>query len=115
MDVFYFKSDCGNIEITAATVADMPADRRRFRSRVKGKASTYCDYRSTLSGLLRLASAPDFSLSDNGEESATEWTGLPPVFSRVLSPPLNTILIHLKVYRIACHNADPVACQNAAL
>ncbi len=93
MDVLYFKSDGGNIEITAATAADMPADWRRFRSRVNGKASTYCDYRSTLSGLLKLASAPDFSLSDIGEESATEWTQLPPVFYETAT---YNVSIHLK-------------------
>ena len=93
MDVLYFKSDCGNIEITAATAADMSADWRRFRSRVKGKASTYCDYRSTLSGMLKLASAPDFSLSDIGEGSATEWDGQPPVFYETAT---YNVSIHLK-------------------
>lgn len=93
MDVLYFKSDCGNIEITAATAADMAADWRRFRSRVYENASTYCDYRSTLSGLLKLASAPDFSLSDIGVESATEWNGLPPVFYETAT---YNVSIHLK-------------------
>ena len=78
MEVLSFKS--ANVEITANTAADMANCWRRFRARVGEQASTYCDYRSTLPGALRLAISPSFGLHDVGEPDAKEWTNEPPVF-----------------------------------
>ena len=78
MEVLSFKS--ANVEITANTAADMANCWRRFRARVGEQASTYCDYRSTLPGVLRLAISPSFGLHDVGEPDAKEWTNEPPVF-----------------------------------
>ena len=81
MDVLSFKSDDGKIAITASTAADMANCWQRFRSRVKEKATTYCDYRSTLEGTLNLA-LPDnrFSLDEVTNTISREWCDLPPVF-----------------------------------
>ena len=79
MEVLRFKS--ANVEITATTAADMSANWRRFRSRVaNGTAETYCDYRSTIPGTLRLMLPKTSILSDVGETGSDKWPGLPPVF-----------------------------------
>ncbi|MDE6192700.1 MAG: restriction endonuclease-like protein [Muribaculaceae bacterium] len=78
MEVLSFKSE--NVEITANTAADMANCWRRFCARVKEKALTYCDYRSTLPGSLRLAMSPSFDLHPVGEPDSKEWTNEPPVF-----------------------------------
>ena len=78
MEVLSFKS--ANVEITANTAADMANCWQRFCARVKEKALTYCDYRSTLLGSLRLAKSPSFGLHPVGEPDAKEWTNEPPVF-----------------------------------
>ena len=78
MEVLSFKSH--NVEITANTAADMANCWQRFRARVKEKATTYCDYRSTLPGSLQLASAPRFEPEPVGEPDSQEWKNLPPVF-----------------------------------
>lgn len=80
MDVLSFTSADGKIAITAATAADMAANWRRFRSRVKDNAETYCDYRSTLAGRLQLALPLDFAEREVVGDEATEWKALPPVF-----------------------------------
>lgn len=78
MEVLSFKSE--NVEITANTAADIANCWWRFSARVKEKAETYCDYRSTLKGSLRLAKAPSFELEPVGEVDTQEWKNLPPVF-----------------------------------
>ena len=78
MEVLSFKSH--NVEITANTAADMANCWQRFRARVKEKATTYCDYRSTLPGTLELATHPGYELSREGEADSKEWKNLPPVF-----------------------------------
>ena len=79
MEVLSFKSE--NIEIAANTAADMANCWYRFRVRVGDRADTYCDYRSTLSGNLKLASYSNkFSLIPVGEPISREWLNLPPVF-----------------------------------
>lgn len=90
MEVFSFKS--ANIEITANTAADMANCWRRFRARVGDKAETYCDYRSTLPGLLELA-LPNhgYSLMQTGEAACREWKNLPPVF-------YETALYNISIY-----------------
>ena len=78
MEVLSFKS--ANVEITANTAADIANCWQRFCARVKEKALTYCDYRSTLPGSLRLAKSPSFGLHSVGEPDSKEWTNEPPVF-----------------------------------
>lgn len=78
MEVLSFKSH--NLKITANTAADMANCWQRFRARVKEKATTYCEYRSTLPGTLELATAPNFNLHTEGEADSQEWKNLPPVF-----------------------------------
>ena len=78
MEVLSFKSH--NLKITANTAADMANCWQRFRARVKEKATTYCDYRSTLTGNLELATAPSFEPKPVGEPDSQEWKNLPPVF-----------------------------------
>ncbi|MDE6346335.1 MAG: restriction endonuclease-like protein [Muribaculaceae bacterium] len=81
MDVLLFKSDDGKIAITASTAADMANCWQRFRSRVKEKSTTYCDYRSTLAGSLELALPQSgFSLEEVADTVSREWRDLPPVF-----------------------------------
>lgn len=79
MEVLSFKSE--NVEVTANTAADMATCWRRFCARVGDKSETYCDYRSTLPGTLKLALPQNgYSLSDIGEPDCHEWKNLPPVF-----------------------------------
>lgn len=78
MEVLSFKS--ANVEITANTAADMANCWQRFCARVKEKALTYCDYRSTLPGSLRIAKSLGFGLHPVGDPDSKEWTSEPPVF-----------------------------------
>lgn len=78
MEVLSFKSE--NVKITANTAADMANCWQRFRARVREKATTYCDYRSTLPGSLRLAIPPSHELQLVGESNSQKWKSLPPVF-----------------------------------
>ena len=85
MDVFSFISEDGNIAINIGTNADMANCWFRFRSRVGEKASTYCDYFSSLPGVLELAMPPSNPLSQIGEPNNKEWKELPPVFYETAS------------------------------
>lgn len=79
MEVLSFKSE--NVEITANTAADMANCWHRFRARVGNKADTYCDYRSTLPGTLRISSySQKLELLQVGEPDSCEWLNQPPVF-----------------------------------
>ena len=78
MEVLSFKS--ANVEITANTAADIANCWHRFCARVKERALTYCDYRSTLPGMLSLAKPPGFGLNPIGEPDSKEWTNEPPAF-----------------------------------
>ena len=90
MEVFSFKS--ANIEITANTAADMANCWRRFRARVGDKAESYCDYRSSLPGLLELALPRNgYALSQTGDADCREWKNLPPVF-------YETALYNISIY-----------------
>lgn len=81
MEVLQFNSADGCITITATTAADMQANWVRFRSRVNtDSAMTYCDYRSTLAGNLKLMLPGGQNLSEVGENGASAWRNLPPVF-----------------------------------
>ena len=81
MEVLSFKSENGNVAITANTATDMAADWRRFRARVGKRSESYCDYRSTLSGSLELAlPSCGYALSLVGDSVAQEWKNFPPVF-----------------------------------
>jgi len=81
MEVLSFESENGTISITANTAADMANCWRRFRARVGEKSESYCDYRSTVVGSLKLAlPSEDFSIVDVGERNMREWKDLPPVF-----------------------------------
>lgn len=85
MDVFSFNSADDKVKITAATAADMSANWVRFKSRVNDArhpdaARTYCDYRSSLSGSLRLILPGTQHLQDVGEPASSLWESLPPVF-----------------------------------
>lgn len=80
MDVLSFTSADGTVAVGVSTAADMARCWSRFRARVKEKATTYCDYRSTLPGSLRLALPPHYSLAEVGEADTSAWESLPPVF-----------------------------------
>lgn len=81
MEVFSFTNENGNVAITANTAADMANCWHRFRARVGDKATTYCDYRSTMNGSLKLAlPTAGNRLTDIDEGNTHEWVGLPPVF-----------------------------------
>lgn len=81
MKVLSFKSLDGVVSISADTGADISNCWCRFSARVKEKASSYCDYRSTLPGVLEIA-APTLGnmLFQVGEAGSTQWLSLPPVF-----------------------------------
>lgn len=79
MEVLHFISADGIVEIKAVTTANLESLWQRFSSRVdKDKASTYCDYTSTLMGNLSLYRPIGFN--SPLAEAVTEWNGLPPVF-----------------------------------
>lgn len=81
MDVLSFKSEDDKIAITVSTAANMANCWQRFRSRVKEKAASYCDYRSTLAGTLALALPENrFALDEVTDTVSREWRELPPVF-----------------------------------
>lgn len=85
MEVFSFNSTDDKVKITAATAADMSANWVRFKSRVNDAkhpdaAMTYCDYRSSLPGSLRLILPGTQHLQDVDEPESLLWKSLPPVF-----------------------------------
>lgn len=81
MEVLSFKSENGNVAITANTATDMAASWQRFRARVGEKSETYCDYRSTLTGSLELTlPTQSYVLSRVGDAITKVWKNLPPVF-----------------------------------
>ncbi len=93
MDVLSFISEDDNVVINVSTAADMAKCWLRFRSRVGENAMSYCDYRTTLQGLLSLALPPNFSTSPINETICAEWKELPPVFYETAT---YNIVIHLK-------------------
>lgn len=85
MKVLSFNSADGKVKITAATATDMSANWVRFKSRVNNAehtdaALTYCDYRSTLPGTLRLTLPGEQHLEDVGDPDSSLWEGKPPIF-----------------------------------
>lgn len=81
MDVLSYKSTDGHVAITVSTAADMANCWRRFSVRVGEKATTYCNYRSTIAGRLSIAlPSLHHSLAEAGETENTQWCELPPVF-----------------------------------
>ena len=81
MEVLSFESENGNVTIVVNTAANMAACWRRFRARVGEKSETYCDYRSTLKGALKLALPPHGdALAIVGDATMQAWKSLPPVF-----------------------------------
>lgn len=85
MEVFSFNSVDGKVRITASTAANMSANWVRFKSRVNDAehpdaAMTYCDYRSTLPGTLRLLLPGTWTIEEVGDPDVREWRSQPPVF-----------------------------------
>lgn len=85
MEILNFISTDDKVKITATTAADMSANWVRFKSRVNDAehpdaAMTYCDYRSTLPGTLRLMLPGTCTLEEVGAPDANLWHRLPPVF-----------------------------------
>lgn len=85
MEILNFISTDDKVKITATTAADMSANWVRFKSRVNNAehpdaAMTYCDYRSTLPGTLRLMLPGTWTLEEVGAPNANLWHRLPPVF-----------------------------------
>lgn len=81
MEVLSFKSENDKITITANTVADMAKCWSRFHARVKKKSNTYCEYHSTVPGILKLALPTNsYALSKVRDSVAQIWDNLPPVF-----------------------------------
>ncbi len=78
MEVLWYKSDDGLVEIKIATTA-IADSWRRFSSRVGEHASTYCDYTSSRPGHLTLADPRSYGTAAQGAEPATEWRRLWPV------------------------------------
>lgn len=106
MEVLSFKSY--NLKITANTAADMANCWQRFRARVKEKATTYCDYRSTLPGTLELATAPNFNLRSEGEADSQEWKNLPPVFYETATYNVSIYLIDVETTPCVLHKLKEV-------
>jgi len=85
MEVFSFNSADDKVKITASTAADMSANWVRFKSRVNDAkhpdaATTYCDYRSSLPGSLRIIFPGTQHLQEVGDADSLQWKNLPPVF-----------------------------------
>ncbi len=81
MDVLSYKSTDDLVAITVSTAADMANCWRRFSVRVGEKATTYCNYRSTIAGRLSIAlPSLHHSLAEVGKGENTQWCELPPVF-----------------------------------
>lgn len=85
MEVLCFNSADNIVKITVATAADMSANWVRFKSRVNDAehpdaALTYCDYRSSLPGSLRIILPGTQHFQEVGETDSSLWKSLPPVF-----------------------------------
>ncbi|MBD5293841.1 MAG: DUF2357 domain-containing protein [Bacteroides sp.] len=106
MEVLSFKSH--NLKITANTAADMANCWQRFRARVKEKATTYCDYRSTLPGTLELATAPSFEPKPVGEADSQEWKNLPPVFYETATYNVSIYLTEVETAPCVLHKLKEV-------
>ncbi|MBD5342586.1 MAG: DUF2357 domain-containing protein [Bacteroides sp.] len=106
MEVLSFKSH--NLKITANTAADMANCWQRFRARVKEKATTYCDYRSTLPGTLELATAPSFEPKPVGEPDSQEWKNLPPVFYETATYNVSIYLTEVETAPYVLHKLKEV-------
>lgn len=106
MEVLSFKSH--NLKITANTAADMANCWQRFRARVKEKATTYCDYRSTLPGTLELATAPSFEPKPVGEPDSQEWKNLPPVFYETATYNVSIYLTEVETAPCVLHKLKEV-------
>ena len=74
MAVLQFNSADGRVEIMMST-ANISTPWQRFLGRVKDNARTYCDYSSTIEGLLKLVNPDnDFSFETiDGETNSTDW------------------------------------------
>ena len=83
MDVLSFSSSDGTVIIQVSTAANLQRLWMRFSARVGGEelGNNYCDYKSSLSGRLKLAvPRHDFSLSLLNEDEQKQWLEEPPVF-----------------------------------
>lgn len=107
MEVLSFKSE--NVEITANTTADMANCWRRFRARVGERASTYCDYHSTLPGSLSLVKSPGFALQDVGIPDSKEWKDEPPVFYETATYNIGIYLTDIEAAPRVIHKLKEVA------
>mgnify|MGYP002521352337 CR=1 FL=1 len=100
MDVLSYKSTDGLVAITVSTAADMANCWRRFSVRVGEKATTYCNYRSTIAGRLSIAMPSlHHSLEEVGEGENTQWCELPPVF-------YETAVYNVSIY-LSCIEHEP--------
>lgn len=106
MEVLSFKSE--NVEITANTTADMANCWRRFRARVGERASTYCDYHSTLPGSLSLVKSPGFALQDVGIPDSKEWKDEPPVFYETATYNIGIYLTDIEAAPCVIHKLKEV-------
>lgn len=80
MEVFNYISANGIVEVKAVTAADQRRLWQCFVSRVgEAKATTYCDYATTLPGELRLLMPEDNSLTAIDTDKC-DFNDLPPIF-----------------------------------
>ena len=106
MEVLSFKS--ANIEITANTVADMANCWERFRARAGEKANAYCDYRSTIPGVLSLAMPRGYKLQPVGSPDLREWKELPPVFYETSTYNVSIVLANIEAAPSVLHKMKDV-------
>ena len=87
MDILSFQSADSKVSIQIATAADTGKLWRRFCARLNSEqeADTYCDYRSSLPGTLRLYDRKLYDCGIVGEPESTAWLGMPPVFYETAS------------------------------
>ena len=79
MKILHFISSNNIVEINVETTANLNSLWLRFASRVKNdKAYTYCNYKSTLEGNLKLNSP--IALQESLAQNTTQWNFLPPIF-----------------------------------
>lgn len=112
MDVFSFKSSDGNVAVNAATASDISRLWPRFRARVGSteSAQTYCDYRSSLQGSLKLANpANHFQPAIVGDDNSTEWIEQPPVFYETVVYNFSLTFKELELPPVVVHRLKEVA------
>lgn len=82
MDVFLFRSNNEQVEVRASTAANIHRLYHRFTARVgsEEKAMAYCDYSTTIPGVLEIVRPSSDGLQQVGDFNSKDFHGNPPVF-----------------------------------